>query len=144
MPRSYASTTVAADPDTVWAFLRDFNATPQYVEAVSSSEMLEGTPPDRVGAERRLVLADGAPVRERLVALDDVERSFTYHLLEGPFPLSAYYSTICVKPVTSDKSSFIEWWSTYDCAAADATAMDDLLAGTLYGGGLKSLRRRFA
>lgn len=144
MPRSYASTTVAADPDTVWAFLRDFNATPQYVDAISSSEMLEGKPADLVGAERKLVLADGALVRERLVALDDVERNYTYHLLEGPFPFTAYYSTIGVKPVTSDNSSFIEWSSTYDCAAADATAMDDLLAGTLYRGGLQSLRKRFA
>ena len=144
MPRSYASTTVSADPDTVWAFLRDFNATPQYVEAISSSEMLQGRPADLVGAERKLVLTDGALVRERLVALDDVERSYTYHLLEGPFPFTAYYSTIAVKPVSSDNASFIEWWSTYDCAATDATAMDDLLAGTLYRGGLESLRRRFA
>lgn len=144
MPRSYASTTASAGPDTVWGFLRDFNAVPQYVEAISSSEMLEGKPADLVGAERKLVLADGSLVRERLVALDDVQRQYTYHLLEGPFPFTAYYSTIAVKPVSSDNASFIEWWSTYDCAAADVTAMDELLAGTLYRGGLENLRKRFA
>ena len=144
MPRSYASTTVAADPDTVWVYLRDFNATPEYVEAVTTSEMLDGKPADQVGAQRRLVLADGAHVLERLVALSDVDRSYTYHLLEGPFPFTGYFSTIRVSPVSLEGTSLVEWWSTYDCEAADAKALDDLLAGTLYTSGLTAVKARFA
>lgn len=144
MPRSYASTSVAAGPDTVWAYLRDFNGAPGYVEAVSTSEILDGRAADQVGAERRLILADGSLVRERLVALSDVDRSYTYHLLEGPFPFTAYSSTIRVSPVPLEGASLVEWWSTYDCEAADAKAMDDLLAGTLYTGGLKAVQARFA
>ena len=144
MPRSYASAIVATDPDTVWAYLRDFNATPEYVEAITASEILDGKPADEVGAERKLTLGDGNLVRERLVALSDVDRSYTYHLLEGPFPFTAYYSTIRVSPVSSEGTSFVEWWSTYDCEAADAKAMDDLLAGTLYAGGLATVKARFA
>lgn len=144
MPRSYASITVATDPDAVWAYLRDFNAVPGYVEAITTSEILDGRPADQVGAERRLVLADGALVRERLVALSDLDRSYTYHLLEGPFPFTGYYSTIRVSPVSLEGTSFVEWWSTYDCEAADAKAMDDLLAGTLYAGGLTTVKARFA
>ena len=144
MPRSYASTTIAADAETVWAYLRDFNATPQYVDAITTSEILDGRPADQVGAERRLVLGDGAVVLERLVALSDVDRSYTYHLLEGPFPFTAYYSTIRVTPVSLEGGSFVEWWSTYDCDAAEAKALDDLLAGTLYAGGLAAVKARFA
>ena len=144
MPRSYASTCVATDPDTVWAYLRDFNGAPDYVEAITASEILDGRSADEVGAERKLVLADGSPVRERLVSFSDLDRSYTYHLLEGPFPFTAYYSTIRVSPVTLDGASFVEWWSTYDCESADAKAMDDLLAGSLYGGGLTSVKARFA
>lgn len=144
MPCSYASTTVPADPDTVWAFLRDFNAVPEHVEAISSSELLEGKPADQVGAERK------AGPRGRCAGAGEARgprrRGAQLHLppARGPFPFTDYFSTITVKPVSSDNGSFIEWWSTYDCAAADAAAMDDLLAGTLYRGGLESLRGRFA
>ncbi len=144
MPRSYASTIVTADPDSVWAVLRDFNGTPGFVEAIATSEILDGKPADQVGADRKLTLGDGALVRERLVALSDVDRSYTYHLLEGPFPFTAYYSTIRVSPVVSDGTSFVEWWSTYDCEASDAKALDDLLAGGLYAGGLATVKARFA
>lgn len=144
MPRSYASTTVAADADAVWTFLRNFDGTPDFVEAISASEILDGKLADQVGAERKLTLGDGALVRERLVALSDVDRSYTYHLLEGPFPFTEYYSTIRVSRVSDANTSFVEWWSTYDCEAADAKAMDDLLAGNLYGGGLAAVKARFA
>lgn len=143
MPRSYASTTVATDPDTVWAYLRDFNGASGYVEAITTSEILDGRSADQVGAERRLILADGSSVRERLVALSDLDRSYTYHLLEGPFPFTAYFSTIRVSLVSLEGASLVEWWSTYDCEAADAKAMDDLLAGTLYASGLTAIKARF-
>lgn len=144
MPRSYASTVVPADPDTVWGFLRDFNGTPNFVDVIAASEIVGDGPADQVGAERVLTLGDDGIVRETLVALDDVERSYTYHLTEGPFPFTHYYSTITVKPVTESGHSFVEWWSTYDCEASDAKAMDDLLGGALYGGGLASVKARFS
>ena len=144
MPRSYANTVVAADPDTVWAFLRDFDATPEYVEAIEASEIVGGKPADKVGCERLLTLTDGNPVRETLVTLCDLNRTYTYHLTEGPFPFTKYYSTIRVTPVTADGASFVEWWAVYDCESADEKAMDDLLAGSLFGGGLAALRARFA
>ena len=143
MPRSYASSVIGADPDTVWDFLRDFNRTPDFIDAVTGSEILGGKPADQVGCERRLTLDDGSLVRERLVALSDVDRSYTYHLLEGPFPFTRYYSTIRVSPVTQAGASFVEWWSTYDCEPEDEKAMDDLLAGTLYAGGLAAVEARF-
>lgn len=144
MPRSYASAVVAADPDTVWGFLRDFNGAPQFIELVAASEITGGGPADQVGAQRVLTLGDGGVVKETLVALDDAARSYTYHLTEGPFPFTRYYSTIRVTPVTDGGHSFVEWWSTYDCEAADAKAMDDLLAGGLYAGGLAAVKARFA
>ena len=142
MPRSYASSVISAAPDTVWGFLRDFNRTPDFIEAIAASEILDGKPADQVGCLRRLTLADGAPVLERLVALSDLDRSYTYHLLEGPFPFTGYHSTLRVSPVTEAGASFVEWWSTYDCLPEDEKAMDDLLAGGLYAGGLASVQAR--
>ncbi len=53
-----------------------------------------------------------------------------------------YYSTIRVSPVTQGGASFVEWWSTYDCEPEDEKAMDDLLAGALYAGGLAAVQAR--
>ena len=60
-----------------------------------------------------------------------------------PSPFTRYYSTIRVSPVTQGGASFVEWWSTYDCEPEDEKAMDDLLAGTLYAGGLAAVEARF-
>ena len=144
MPRSAASIVIPAAPDVVWGFLRDFDAVPQYAGPIATSEILDGRAADQVGCERRLTTTDGSPIRETLVALSDVDRTLTYHLTEGPFPFTRYYSTIRVTPVTRDGSSFVEWSAVYDCESADEQAMDELLSETLFGKGLDAVRDRFA
>ena len=73
-----------------------------------------------------------------------LDRTYTYHLTEGPFPWTRYYSTIRVYRVTADDHSFVEWWSVYDCAEADEKANDDLLVNALFGPGLAAVRAHFA
>ena len=133
-----------ADPDTVWPFLQDVNAIRSTSTRSPRARSCRASPPTGSGPSASWSSQTARWCGERLVALDDVEGSDTSHLLEGPFPFTAYYSTIRASPVSSDGTSLIEWWSTYDCEAADAQAMDDLLAGTLYRGGLERLRSRFA
>ena len=144
MPRSYVSAVVPAPADAVWAYLRDFNGVPRFVEAIAASEIVGGKPADQVGCERLLTLGDGNPVRETLVSFSDLDRTYTYHLTEGPFPWTRYYSTIRVYRVTADDHSFVEWWSVYDCAEADEKANDDLLVNALFGPGLAAVRAHFA
>ena len=143
MPRSFASTVVKAHPDEVWSFLRDFSAPPQYIEAVTSTVITGGKPADQVGCERISALQDGTPVVEVLVALDDVNRSLSYRLTEGPFPFTNYHSTMQVSLVSDENASFVEWFSSYDCEAADAKAMDDILAGGIYEPALAFIKKRF-
>ena len=144
VPRSSASLVVPAAPDAVWGFLRDFDGTPHYVELIATSEILDGKAADQVGCERVLNFTDGTVVRETLVALSDLDRTLTYHLTEGPFPFSRYYSTVKVVPVEDGASSFVEWSAVYDCDAAHEKANDDLLAGGLFGPGLAAVRDRFS
>lgn len=144
MPRSSASIVVPAAPDAVWGFLRDFDATPDYVPPIAASEILDGKLADQVGCERKLTPADGGLVRETLVTLSDLDRTLTYHLTEGPFPFTGYFSTIRVIPVSDGGASFVEWSAVYDCEAADAAGNDELLAGALFGPGLAAVRDRFS
>jgi Polyketide cyclase / dehydrase and lipid transport len=142
MPRPYASAVVPASADEVWGLVRDFNGLPGWHPAITKSTMDSGTPAE-VGSVRRLVLGDGGVVVERLVTLDDADRRYTYEILESPFPVRRYVSTIRIAPVTDVGHAFVEWWSEYDAEGADETGLSDTFAGGVYGSGLAALQQRF-
>lgn len=144
MPHSFASTVVEAPPDVVWDFVKNFNGTPDYLALVAASLITDDQPVDLLGCERVITLTDGRIVRETLVARDDIARTLTYHLTEGPFPFSNYYSTMRVTLISDTGGSFVDWSSTYDSDAADAAANNHLLANQIYGAGLQQIKERFA
>lgn len=143
MAKSFASMVIPASADRVWAVVRDFNGLPAWHPAISASELADGAHPTEVGAVRELALADGATVREQLVALDDVERSYTYDMLSGPFPIRTYRSTVRVFPITDSDQSLVEWFAHYDAEAADEAELDKTFAQGVYGAGLQGLRASF-
>lgn len=142
MPRPYASTVVPASADQVWSLVRDFDNLPGWHPGIVASELTTGGAAE-VGALRRLTLADGGTVVERLVSLDDDDRSYTYEILESPFAVRRYVSTIRVSPVTDANHSFVEWWSEYDADSVDEAGLSALFAEGVYGTGIAALRERF-
>lgn len=142
MPRPFASTVVPATADEVWALVRDFDGLPGWHPAIDASELTAGGPAE-VGAVRRLTLTDGGTVVERLVGLDDARRSYTYEILESPFPIRRYVSTIRVAPVTADGHAFVEWWTEFDADGADEAGLSSTFADGVFGTGLAALRIRF-
>src|SRR5689334_7112014 len=105
MPKSYASTVLPVSADLVWNYLRDFAGIAEWHPEIASGELEHGTG-DQVGAVRRLTGPGGELFRERLVALDDDARSCTYDLLDSPFPVRFYRSTLRVTPVTDSGRAF--------------------------------------
>jgi len=142
MPRPYASAVIPASADAVWSLVRDYNGLPGWHPAISDSSMDSGAPAE-VGSVRRLTLGNGGIVVVRLLVLDDADRRYTYEILESPFPVRRYVSTIRVAPVTDSGSAFVEWWSDYDADGADEAGLNDTFAGAVYGSGLKALQERF-
>jgi hypothetical protein len=142
--RAYASGVVPASADKVWALVRDFNGMPDWHPAIKGSEIEDGT--NLVcGAVRKLDLGGGAAVRERLVTLDDVDRTYTYEFTDpGPFPVRTYRSTIRVAPVTDTGDAFIEWSCWFDSEGADEPGMVRQYSDGVYAAGIEALRRRFA
>jgi hypothetical protein len=139
MPEVTASSVVPGDADTVWRIVRDFDGLPTWHPAISASELEDGAHTDQVGAVRRLTLADGGEVRERLVALDDRERRLTYSILDSPFPVRDYRSTIRVSPVTSTGDSFVAWSVLFDCDLDEAERLSTLFGRDVFGTGLSGL-----
>jgi hypothetical protein len=62
----------------------------------------------------------GEPIRQRLLAHSDAERSYSYEFCgSSPFPVSGYQATLRVTSITDGDRAFAGWWATFDCADAD-------------------------
>lgn len=144
MPRPYSSAVIPAPLAEVWPHIRDFGGIHRWHPAIEHGELTRGCSEVEVGAQRRLTLGDGGVVVEQLVALDDRFHTLTYEILESPFPVRRYISTVRLAPVTSLGHTFGEWWVDFDADAADEGNLVDLFANGVFAGGLEALRAKFA
>ncbi|NMO93892.1 SRPBCC family protein [Actinomycetospora sp. TBRC 11914] len=141
MPRPYASGVVSAPVDKVWAQLRAYDDLPAYLPAIGHSEIVEGVD-GQVGAVRRLTLADGGdPFDERLLVLDDPNRTFTYTFTgANPFGVRRYVSTVRVAPVSDTGDTFVEWWAEYDADADEEAELTRTFAQDVFAAAIQGLR----
>jgi len=86
------------------------------------------------------VLYQERHIRQRLLALSDVERAQTYEFCGAPpLPVTDFQATLRITPIVDGDRAFVEWSATFDCDAARR----DELTGTLrasFGKWLESLR----
>lgn len=143
MATAYGSGTVPADADAVWQVVRDFNGLAGWHPAIDRSEIESGGDVAAVGCIRKLTLGDGNLVRERLVSLDDTDRCYTYDILESPFAVRSYRSTIRVAPVTASGQTFVEWWSHFDADGTDEPGLARTFRDDIYTAGIAGLAERF-
>jgi hypothetical protein len=142
MARSYYSTIFEQSADDVWNIIRDFNNYSVWVDGAGESQIEAGKSGDSVSAIRN-VLYNGKQIRQKLLALSDVERSQTYEFAgEAPMPARRYQATLRVTPIVDGDRAFVEWWATFDC---EAERRDELTAFFRNGFAqwLGSLRRYF-
>ncbi|EFG64174.1 LOW QUALITY PROTEIN: conserved hypothetical protein, partial [Streptomyces sp. SPB074] len=67
-------------------------------------------PPGGGGRARRLRNEDGEVIVERMTAFEDSARHYTYTILEAPFPVRGYLSTLRVHEVPgAPGSAEVEW-----------------------------------
>jgi hypothetical protein len=100
MAKVYASAVIPAQPSTIWAVVRDFNALPVWTPFVTESRIEHNRPSDQVGCIRHFRLKDSGRIREQLVELSDYEMSFGYTILESPMGVENYYAAFRLTPVT--------------------------------------------
>jgi hypothetical protein len=118
MARSYYSTVLDESAGMIWSVIRDFGNYALWVDGVDDAGIEEGRPGDAVGAIRRVRMGE-TRIRQRLLAHSDAERSYSYEFCEpSRFPVSGYVATIRVTPIVDGDRSFIEWWASFDVAAA--------------------------
>ena len=97
--------------DQAWKVLRDFGGIADWHPAIVKSGMKGEAGILRVGAVRRLALADGAVLRERLTEFDDGLRALAYVFEESPLPVHGYRAQVRVDEVADLADRGVMRWS---------------------------------
>ncbi|GAA2235046.1 SRPBCC family protein [Streptomyces nogalater] len=138
MASTSVSRIVPASPDKVWSLIGGFDALPDWLPYIPESTALEG------GRVRRLKNPEGEVIIERLVGFDDAERHYSYTILQAPFPVDGYVSTIRVHAVPGqDNAAEVQWSGRFHPAGATEDEVVDLFTG-IYREGLEALHQTLA
>ena len=141
MAKVYVSGIIALPVGKVWALARDFNGHHAWHPLIAESRIEDDLPSDRVGCVRNFTLSDGAHLRERLLSFSDLERSFTYNIIDSPLPIRNYLATFSCKPVTEGDKTFVEWCAEFDVAEADEARLVEQVGRKTFAAGIAALAK---
>ena len=138
MARAQASRIIDAPVEAVWAAVRDFDALPSWVPAITRSSIEGGLDADVVGCVRAIHLGEQL-VRERLLMLDDTRYRFAYNFETPAFPVENYVAEFELIPVTDGDRCFARWSADFDEAPQDAGRYERIVSRDVFAAGLESL-----
>lgn len=139
-PKIYESAVIDAPCKEVWDYIRDFDSISDWHPGIDKSE-LEDEP--RVGCVRRLALSDGSEIREKLLALSDIDYKYVYSILESPLSLKNYIAKIKLHEVTLTNNTFGEWYAYFDVTDLSAEKEVADMVRDIFRTGLESLVEHF-
>jgi hypothetical protein len=139
----YTSSVIDATADTVWAYVRDFNALPQWHPSIAESRIEGNLPSDKVGCIRHFRLKDGGMIREQLLTLSDYDYQCTYSILESPMGVQNYIATLKFTPITDGGRTFAEWSAEFDPPQGKERELADAIANGVFQTGFDALKRHF-
>lgn len=133
-----ASTTtfidIDATPDRVWNLIKGFNSLPDWLPYIPASMLSEG------GSVRHLANPAGEAIIERLEKYDHAARSYSYSILQAPFPATAYLSTLNVDGIDGDSRSRVTWSGQFTPVGVSDDEIAALFHG-IYSDGLSALQQ---
>ncbi|MBV9725674.1 MAG: aldo/keto reductase [Gammaproteobacteria bacterium] len=132
-----ASIDVSASADQVWRLIGGFGSLPDWLPYIPKSELSAG------GRLRHLANLGGDTVVERLEAFDDAARNYSYSILEAPFPVSGYLSTLRVHQAAEGNRSRVEWSGKFTPEGVSAAEASRLFR-CIFEDGLKALAIKFS
>jgi len=136
MANALASIDIPAPADQVWQLIGGFNSLPDWLPYIPTSTLSEG------GRIRHLANPGGDAIVERLVAFDECGRSYTYAILQAPFPVRDYQATIRVTG-NGRQGARVDWAGTFTPVGVSEQEATRLFQG-IYEDGLQALAEGFA
>lgn len=136
MLQATATIDVSAPPQQVWQLIGGFGSLPDWLPYIAESELHEG------GRVRRLANSDGQTIIERLVTFDERARSYSYIILEAPFPVTDYLSTLRVHDSDDSAGCLVEWHGSFTPAGVTNDEATQIFSD-IFTSGLKALAEHF-
>ncbi|MCU1761025.1 SRPBCC family protein [Pseudomonas sp. 14P_8.1_Bac3] len=134
MATASASIDIPASAEQVWQLIGGFNALPDWLPFIPKSELSEG------GRVRSLQTADGAVVVERLESFDNAGKTYSYSIVQAPFPATDYQATIRVE--AQGEGARVTWSGRFAPVGVTEEEVAALFDG-IYKGGLEALRANY-
>ena len=134
MATASASIDIPASADQVWQLIGGFNTLPDWLPFIPKSELSEG------GRVRSLQTADGGVVVERLENFDNAGKTYSYSILQAPFPATDYLATIRVE--AQGQGAKVTWSGRFTAKGVSDEEVVALFSG-IYQGGLEALRANY-
>jgi len=94
------------------------------------------------GRSAELRDADWRSLVERLEAIDNKARSYSYTIVEGPLPVARYRSTLHVSEKADGRGCTVEWSSDFEPSGASESDAVKAIRG-VYEAGFDNLRKMF-
>lgn len=141
MVKVFTSSVINAHINKVWTKIRDFNALPNWHPAITSSYIENDELSDKVGCIRNLNLKEGATIREKLLALSDLDYLCSYSILESPMPVKNYVATLQLKPITDGDLTYAEWVAIFDCDPQEEKNLINVIGDGVFQTGFNSLNQ---
>ncbi len=135
MTKVNMNTSLNVSPEKLWEMIGGFNALPDWHPAVEKSELEEE------GSVRRLSLAGGGTIIEKLEKIDDNEHLYSYTIIDSPLPVANYASTIRIKDDGSGNST-VEWSSEFSPKDVPENDAVEVIQG-IYQAGFDNLKKMF-
>ncbi|MEE1731179.1 MULTISPECIES: SRPBCC family protein [Streptomyces] len=134
MATTTATIELPVPADRVWQLIGGFGSLPDWLPYIPTSEASEG------GRVRTLTNEDGGVIVERLEAFDDAARTYSYSILQAPFPVTGYLSTIAVHAGKDPAGARVEWSGTFTPDGIGEAEATGLFLG-IYADGLAALKQ---
>ncbi|WP_067176555.1 SRPBCC family protein [Microtetraspora niveoalba] len=134
MASTSVSRVVPASPARVWQLIGGFGSLPDWLPYIPESTFSEG------GRVRHLKNPDGDTIVERLMEFNEEQRFYSYQILQAPFPVVDYLSTLRVHEVSGNADvAEVQWSGRFVPRGAGDDEVVALFTG-IYRDGLEALR----
>ncbi|HBR5667278.1 TPA: SRPBCC family protein [Klebsiella pneumoniae] len=137
MATTTVSIEIPASVDQAWQLMGGFDSLPDWLPFIPKSMVSEG------GRVRTLTTSDGGTVIERLEAFDNRQRSYSYSIIQAPFPVVDYLSTIAVVATADSNITRVEWSGSFTPVNVSDADAEALFSG-IYRDGLQALKNNFS
>ncbi len=127
----WCSAVIDGPADAVWNVIRDFAGMGGWHDAITKMHMIGGVRSAKVSGTRDFFFGEGH-LHEKLLHLDDTERSFSYCITKSDLPWMHYVSGPRLWPVTDGNRTFGVWTGDWVASPVDDVTLIPMATNEVY------------